>query len=265
MKENLILANLTAKNSSLRQRKIRFIKRTIFEIILICIIVFGYIHMSNSINEYKTISNNTQIELDKTRNELNSVLTVVGSTQEGKQLTSTEAIEKINQIKKELNDLKNRKELYDKYEYVLFDNGKRTDMKYSMVAYGEEIMKKENIDPNMLFGLVMVESRGVEKAQNPTSSARGFCQLIDTTAKSLYEKVLNKGPYTHDYAFNGYINLELGAKLISRNMREYKGNTYTTIQLYRGVTDARSYYASVDKFVSRGGTSLRQIENKYRR
>ena len=138
-------------------------------------------------------------------------------------------------------------------------------MKYSMVAYGEEIMKKENIDPNMLFGLVMVESRGIEKAQNPTSSARGFCQLIDTTAKSLYEKVLNKGPYNHVYAFNGYTNLELGAKLISRNMKEYRGNTYTTIQLYRGVTDARSYYASVDKFVSRGGTSLKQIENKYRR
>jgi len=264
MKENLILANLTVKNGSLRQRKIRFIKRTIFEIVLIGIIIFGYMYMNNLVNECKADVNAAQTEVNKTHGELNSIFTTIDGEQ-GKQLTTPEAIMKINQMKKELDDLKNRKELYDKYEYVLFDNGKRTDMKYSMVAYGEEIMKKENIDPNMLFGLVMVESRGIEKAQNPTSSARGFCQLIDTTAKSLYEKVLNKGPYTHDYAFNGYINLELGAKLIARNMRRYEGNTYTTIQLYRGVNDVRSYYASVDKFVSRGGTSLRQIENKYRR
>jgi len=264
MKENLILANLTVKNGSLRQRKIRFIKRTIFEIVLISIIVFGYMYMNNLINECKADVKAAQTEVNKTHEELNSIFTAIDGEQE-KQLTTPEAIIKINQMKKELDDFKNRKELYDKYEYVLFDNGKRTDMKYSMVAYGEEIMKKENIDPNMLFGLVMVESRGIEKAQNPTSSARGFCQLIDTTAKSLYEKVLNKGPYNHVYAFNGYTNLELGAKLISRNMKEYRGNTYTTIQLYRGVTDARSYYASVDKFVSRGGTSLKQIENKYRR
>ncbi len=266
MKEKLILEGLTMRNTSIpKQKRITSITRLMFEIILIGIIVFGYIYMNSLITEYKEAFNAVQVELDKTRNELNSVLTAIGSEQEGILPSSSQAISTISRIRKELDTFRNRAELYDKYEYVIFYDGKRTDMKYSMVAYGENIMKKENIDPNMLFGLVMVESRGKEKAQNPTSSARGFCQLIDTTAKSLYEKVLNKGSYRHDYAFNGYINLELGAKLIAGNMEEYRGNTYTTIQLYRGIEDVRSYYTAVDKFVSRGGTSLRQIENNYRR
>ena len=249
---------------TINKRRITSIIRSIFEIALICVIIFGYNHMNELIIGYEEEINIAQIELNKSHEELNSVLTAIGYTQEGILPTPIQAIDTIAQIRKELDTFRNRSELYDKYEYVMFYDGKRTDMTYNLVAYGEDIMKKENIDPNLLFGLIMVESRAVEKAQNPTSSARGFCQLIDSTAKSLYERVLKKGSYNHELAFNGYINLELGAKLIAGNMERYSGNTYTTIQLYRGIKDVRSYYAAVDKFVSRGGTSLRQIGNNYR-
>lgn len=262
MERTIVAKNLIMKDTA--SRKIISLARLIFEMALICVIVFGYNYMNGLIIGYQNTIAETQAELNKAHEELNFVLNST-ATEKGIIPTATQAIATVAQIREELDTFRNRAELYDKYEYVLFYDGKRTDMTYNLVAYGEDIMKKENIDPNMLFGLVMVESSGKEKAQNSTSSARGFCQLIDTTAKSLYENVLKRGSYRHDYAFNGYINLELGAKLISGNMKQYRGNTYTTIQLYRGLKDVRYYYAAVDKFVSRGGTSLRQIENRYRR
>jgi len=255
------MEQISKKHST--NRRIISLARLI-EVTLICIIVFGYNYMNGLILGYQDTIAKTQAELNKAHKDLNFVLDSV-ITEKGIVPTPAQAIATIAEIKNELDTFRNRAELYDKYEYVLFYDGKRTDMTYNLVSYGETIMKKENIDPNMLFGLVMVESRGVQKAQNSTSTARGFCQLINTTAKSLYENELNKGSYRHDYAFNGYINLELGAKLIASNMEQYKGNTYTTIQRYRGLQDVRYYYAAVDKFVSRGGTSLRQIENRYRR
>ncbi len=205
--------------------------------------------------------NKTQEELEKVYNEIDTLL-VATSIEGVKPDTVEKAIQNTEEIKKELTFFREREELYDKYEYVIMYGGKRTDMTYDMVSYGEDIMKEKKVDPNLLFGLIMVESHAVEKAQNKTSTARGFCQLLASTARSYYENILKKGKYNHELAYDGYINIEIGSELVARNMEKYNGDTHKVIQLYRGLNDP-VYYAAVDRYVNRGGTSLRQIANEY--
>lgn len=246
-----------------RRRKNRRITlfRTIIELVLLFTVIVGYNYYNTTIDNKDATIAKAQAELNKTQKNTELLLAAI-STEEGVTPTLDEAVANTKEMKKELAIFRERSELYDKYEYVLVYNGQRTDMSYDQVKYGENLMASKNVDPNMLFGLIMVESHANEKAQNSTSTARGFCQLLSSTAKSYYEKILKKGNYNHEMAFNGYINMEIGAALITNNMEKYNGDTQKVITLYRGLNDP-AYYATVDRYVNRGGTSLRQIGNEY--
>lgn len=164
------------------------------------------------------------------------------------------------------NKLKHRKELYDEYEYVLFDStGKRTDMTYEYLEYGIDLMESEGIDPDLLFSIIMVESEATEKATNSQSTARGFCQMLSSTGKSMYELLGYTKPYNHDMAFDGKLNIEMGVKLISRNMEKYNGDVNKVLCLYTGSTPVNErYLRKLNKYLSLGGTSLSQVQNSYK-
>jgi predicted nuclease with TOPRIM domain len=164
-----------------------------------------------------------------------------------------------------LQTFEDREELYDKYENAIMDQyGNRTDLTYAQLEFADSKMKEEGFeDASLLLALVMVESRGREDAQNQTSSARGYGQIIASTAKSIYENKLSRGAYRHEMAYNGQLNLEMCAELLSSNMAKY-GNVTTVIDRYRGL-HSDSYIALVEKQLKRGGTSLAEVQNGYRK
>ena len=121
-------------------------------------------------------------------------------------------------------------------------------------------MKDKGMDPDLLFGLVMTESAGTEKAKNSTSTARGYGQLLKGTAKSMYENVLGngKGTYNHDMAFDGDTNILLTATYLGYLKNTCNYSLRSTIIGYRGLYD-QAYFNTVDSYIKKSGNSLTQI------
>jgi len=71
---------------------------------------------------------------------------------------------------------------------------------------------KYNVDPNMIKAIIAFESNDNPNAANPTSTAKGLMQLLDSTAA----QVGVKDP------FNPQQNVEGGTKLFSQLMSQYK-------------------------------------------
>ena len=154
-----------------------------------------------------------------------------------------------------------RAELFDKYEYAIYNKqGNRTDLTYKQIKTGEELMEDKGIDPDLLFGLVMTESAGTEKAKNSTSTARGYGQLLRGTAKSMYENVLGngRGTYNHDMAFDGDTNILLTATYLGYLKNNCNYSLRSTIIGYRGLYDP-AYFNTVDSYIKKSGNSLTQI------
>lgn len=154
-----------------------------------------------------------------------------------------------------------RAELFDKYEYAIYNKqGNRTDLTYKQIKTGEELMEDKGIDPDLLFGLVMTESAGTEKAKNSTSTARGYGQLLRGTAKSMYENVLGngRGTYNHDMAFDGDTNILLTATYLGYLKNTCNYSLRSTIIGYRGLYDP-TYFSTVDSYIKKSGNSLTQI------
>ena len=154
-----------------------------------------------------------------------------------------------------------REELFDKYEYAIYNKqGNRTDLTYKQIKTGEQLMKDKGMDPDLLFGLVMTESAGTEKAKNSTSTARGYGQLLRGTAKSMYENVLGngRGTYNHDMAFDGDTNILLTATYLGYLKNNCNYSLRSTIIGYRGLYD-QAYFNTVDSYIKKSGNSLTQI------
>lgn len=152
------------------------------------------------------------------------------------------------------------------YSYILED-GTKPGMTFEHLKFGIEQMAKRKIDPHLLYGVVMLESRADEKAINGKSTARGYGQFLDSTAKWVYEVKLNKGKntYNHDMAFDGKTNLEMSAEYLAYLMEKNKGNVMQTCLDYNGRELGTAYYYKVNEILSTNtNTNLQKIEQKYK-
>lgn len=162
-------------------------------------------------------------------------------------------------------ELAEQMDLYNNYDYVLINSaGNRTDITTEQLQLGKELMEKEGIDPDMLFSIIMIESTGREKSANKYSSARGYCQLIESTGYSMYKRLgYDPSEYNHEkMALDGTLNIRMGSKLIAILMKQYNGDVKKVLNSYSGyLTD--SYYNKFVNYLKKGGTSISQIEAKY--
>ena len=108
-------------------------------------------------------------------------------------------VESNNTYYKEFSTLRERAELYEEYEYALMYNGERTDITYDQLKTGITICEESGVDPHLLFAFIMAESRGVETAKNANSTATGYGQLLNGTAKFVYEDLLKFSSYIFYY------------------------------------------------------------------
>lgn len=154
-------------------------------------------------------------------------------------------------ILKELDVYKEREELYNKYEYAIEYEGQRTDLTYKEIKYGEEKMKEENLDPDLLFGIIMVESRGTRNAKNNESTATGYGQVLAGTGKYLYEDVMGngKGTYNHSYAYDGKTNINMVSTYLGY-LCDNKSSLFGAVKQYCGRDDAgtQSYLNCINSF-----------------
>ena len=158
----------------------------------------------------------------------------------------------------ELNLLRSRSELYDKYEYAIFDNGERTALTYEEIEYGEQLMLANGYDPNLMFGTIMVESRANPEAVNKDSGATGYGQFLDSTAKWVWTRILGNDSYYSDIRKNGKANIQMMAAYYDHLYSIYD-DTFTVMKLYSGNSTnegAHKYIARVNNFVKTVGVVI---------
>lgn len=156
----------------------------------------------------------------------------------------------------ELNLLRTRAELYDKYEYAIMDEGKRTELKYEEIQYGEELMLAKGYNPNLMFGSIMVESRANPEAVNKESGATGYGQFLDSTAKWVWTKLIGNRGYYSDLRKDGKVNIQMMAEYYDYLYDKYGGNTLKVVKQYSGNSTyegASKYLAKVNSFTRKVG------------
>lgn len=155
---------------------------------------------------------------------------------------------------KEVDELTDKINLYEKYKYAVYDKaGKRTDLTYDQLKTGEELMKEKGYDPDLLFGMLMVESSGNEKAANRTSTARGYAQFLKGTGKYVYEDLCKIGNnYNHNsHAMNGDVAIVMMASYLDHLYKLYNGNIIKVIQHYSGrsLSSTYSYMNRINSYI----------------
>lgn len=159
---------------------------------------------------------------------------------------------KLNKVIKEdentIADLADRVNTYEKYDYALYYGNKRNDLTYEQLKLGEELMKEKGYDPDLLFGIIMVESRGLADAVNPSSNATGYGQFLYGTGKYIYENVLHEDVYNHNTTpKNGTTNIKMMAAYLDLLYNKYNGDIVKTIKEYCGSSNYAKTYSYMNK------------------
>jgi len=148
--------------------------------------------------------------------------------------------------------LAEREELYNKYEYIVMYDGKRTDVTYEQIKSGEQIMLENGYNPNILFSTIMVESRGVETAKNKESTATGYGQILASTGKYIYEDLMGnpKGTYKHSMAKDGDLNMQMTATYIDHLLDINNAKLLNAMRTYSGrnTSGTRRYISMMSGF-----------------
>ena len=159
----------------------------------------------------------------------------------------------------ELNELRSRSELYDKYEYVLVNSQGRTDVTYAQIRLGQDLMASKGYDPDLLFGTIFVESRGVESAKNANSTASGYGQFLSSTGKWIYEDYLGLGTYDPNTTpFDGDNNIKMMVGYYEYLYNRTGGSTLDMVAAYSGGGKeyASTYLSKVERIVNSVGSTI---------
>ena len=142
----------------------------------------------------------------------------------------------------ELNKFRERSELYDKYSYAIINEcNERTDLTYSEITYGEQLMSERDLNPHLLFASIMLESGGNPNAVNDIYGATGYGQFIDSTAEFVWNNLLGYEGYYSDIRKDGPSNILMMAEYYDY-LYSIKDNTFEVIKHYSGnITDEGTY------------------------
>ena len=105
-----------------------------------------------------------------------------------------------------------------------------------------EECRKYKIDPDLIFGLIFVESRFNEKAVSRGNSSRGYGQIIKSTGNYLFGKLFpNHGKYNHDLALKAKFNIPMCIYYLNSNIKSHKGNIERALIRYNGNGIGKKY------------------------
>ena len=118
-------------------------------------------------------------------------------------------------------------ELYKNYEYAL--TAAKSDITIDYLRMLKEISASVSTDPNLMhlwLALIELESQFDSNAKAKTSTAKCWGQVLDTTAKDVWEKqaYLNNGIGTYDSKTMGYnktIHSKISMKYLASLISQY--------------------------------------------
>ena len=272
--------------------KLSTLKNVIISIIVLSIIIYGTIISYNTvkyINKVEMANTNLQEKVNKLEKyETSYKNTVQQNMILSENLKDMESIIKetdksITKLKKDninlskdnkelikkYNKLAEKVKLYEKYSYAVIDeSGHRTDLTYDQIKLGEELMKEKGYDPNILFSIGMVESGFDEKETSTISTAKGYTQFLDGTAKFTWETLLKhgKGSWNPSIALNGENSIRMCVAYFDYLMKKH-GNFYKAMGQYcgAGTSEGSFTYTYIDRMnrhAMRNGVNIYDIINK---
>lgn len=152
-----------------------------------------------------------------------------------------------------IKDLEDRVNVYEKYEYALYYGDERNDLTYEQIKLGEELMLEKGYDPDLLFGIIMVESNGIEDVVNTSSGATGYGQFMNRTGEYVYENLLREGNYNHyTTPKDGTTNIKMMVAYLDLLYTKYNGDIVKSIKEYCG----SSTYSKAYKYLNRVNSKL---------
>ena len=159
----------------------------------------------------------------------------------------------------ELNELRSRSELYDKYEYAIMNEmNTRTNLQYYEIKLGEELMIEKGFNPHLLFGSIMVESGADPNAVNELSGATGYGQFLDSTAEFVWNDLLGYGNYYSEIRKDGPSNILMMAEYYDY-LYSTKGSTFEVIKQYSGNATnegAQRYLSKINDYTNQVGVVI---------
>lgn len=183
--------------------------------------------------------------------EKTSAYEELASVQENAQATIDAANAELNEINAQLEE---ETRLKTEYAYALNYGGQRTDITLAQLKTGEALCKEKGVNPHLLFGIVMTESRGNAQAKNSCSTATGYGQFLKGTGKTVYEDMMGngRGTYNHNMAYNGDLNITMMAYYLDDLLDSSGGNTASALKRYRGKGGSvlNNYISQINRFTN---------------
>lgn len=138
---------------------------------------------------------------------------------------------------KEAAALEYKSSILSKYGWVQQDeSGNKNDMTDDLVIYTYELCNQYSINPALVFGMIMVESRGFANSKNKVSGAAGLGQFISSTGKTIYEDFLENGSGSYDHnvtPHDPYTGVTMMITYLNYLYQRH-GDTMTVIESYSG-------------------------------
>ena len=121
-----------------------------------------------------------------------------------------------------------------------------------------EWSSKYGIDPNLVIGIMWVESRYYPKAKSKSSSASGYGQFIKSTGKWTHESLLKrKDKYDHTvHPFNPDDAIPMMCAYLNHLIKISKGDIRKVLIRYNGNELGKRYYELIDEYFARVSSNI---------
>ena len=198
----------------------------------------------NDLSDYK----DTLSELGYTVDELENKVVELTNEIEKKQSELESINNSITDKQSKLNEISAEVDLIEKYNYALYDTEeKRNDITLDILKFVDTKCIEKNLDPNLVLGIIMVESEGHAGVTNKHSGAAGLGQFIPETGEFIATNYLNLS-YDHSTTpYDGDTNVAMIVEYLSYLFDKYNGDTISVIKEYSGgdLNYAYNYYNKV--------------------
>ncbi len=153
-----------------------------------------------------------------------------------------------------------RSSILDQYNWVQHDeSGNVNDMTDDLVIYTYELCDSYDIDPALVFGMIMVESRGFSDNRNGSSGAAGLGQFLSSTARIVYEDFLGNGRGSYDHnvtPYDPYTGVTMMVTYLNYLYNRH-GDTMTVLESYSGNKTYSGTLGYYNKVVSWTGKDIK--------
>ena len=153
-----------------------------------------------------------------------------------------------------------RSSILNQYNWVQHDeSGNVNDMTDDLVIYTYELCDSYDIDPALVFGMIMVESRGFSDNRNGSSGAAGLGQFLSSTARIVYEDFLGNGRGSYDHnvtPYDPYTGVTMMVTYLNYLYNRH-GDTMTVLESYSGNKTYSGTLGYYNKVISWAGKDIK--------